>query len=126
MALASAAIPALDSPPDALEAQTDAQGGPVARAVSQADEALLAQLKVSEEASRSGYDRRLFRHWVDDDDDDCDAREEILIAESTVPAQVEEDSCKILSGSWLSEYDGKVKTVAGRVDVDHVVPLAEA
>jgi hypothetical protein len=48
----------------------------------------LAQLQIAAEAPRAGYDRGLFRHWIDDDDDGCNARDEVLIAESDPPARL--------------------------------------
>jgi hypothetical protein len=34
--------------------------------------------------------------------------------------------CKLTGGKWLSAYDGKTITNASLLDVDHMVPLAEA
>ncbi|GAB2823934.1 hypothetical protein GCM10022221_22550 [Actinocorallia aurea] len=36
------------------------------------------------------------------------------------------DRCTLTGGSWVSYYDGVEVTEAGRLDVDHMVPLAEA
>jgi hypothetical protein len=129
MALASAAIPTIDSNitreatrPSAVSTASPPPGA----AISADDEALLAQLKVAAESPRTGYNRRAFRHWVDDDGDGCNAREEVLIAESRPRPALEPGSCRVLSGRWFSEYDGLTETVPRRVDVDHLVPLAEA
>jgi hypothetical protein len=34
--------------------------------------------------------------------------------------------CKLTGGKWISAYDGKTITNASQLDVDHLVPLAEA
>ncbi|WP_395690634.1 HNH endonuclease family protein [Nocardioides sp.] len=70
----------------------------------------------------SGYDRDLFRHWVDADGDCQDTREEVLVAESRVPI----GGCTITTGEWFSWYDGATWTAASDVDIDHLVPLKEA
>ena len=80
-------------------------------------------LRVAPEVT-SGYDRDLFRHWVDADGDGCHAREETLIAESVGPVTVTGD-CEI-SGSWFSAFDGETTTNPSNFDVDHMVPLKEA
>ena len=72
----------------------------------------------------SGYDRDLFRHWVDADGDGCHAREETLIAESVGPVSVTGD-CDI-QGTWFSAFDGETTTNSSNFDVDHMVPLKEA
>jgi hypothetical protein len=78
------------------------------------------------EAERGdGYDRDLFRHWVDADGDGCDTRKEVLIAESLEPVQTG-SSCAILSGRWYSIYDNTETTDSSRFDIDHVVALKEA
>ncbi|CAM5380520.1 HNH endonuclease [Streptomyces californicus] len=75
--------------------------------------------------SREGYQRTSFKHWVDEDRDGCSTRAEVLIAESRVPATVE-PRCKVLAGQWYSYYDGVTLEAPGGLDIDHVVPLAEA
>ncbi len=81
------------------------------------------QLTVRAEVT-SGYDRDLFRHWVDADRDGCHAREETLIAESVGQVSVSGD-CDI-RGSWFSAFDGETTTNPSNFDVDHMVPLKEA
>lgn len=88
--------------------------------------ALLAQLRVAPEDPRTGYDRDLFPHWIDADGDRCDTREEVLIAESRTPAQVDPYGCKVVAGDWFSIYDGVTKDQPSELDIDHVVALAEA
>jgi putative cell wall-binding protein len=72
-----------------------------------------------------GYDRDLFRHWIDADRDGCDARREVLIVESTTPVQVG-SGCSITGGTWFSAYDGGTTTDASSFDIDHMIPLKEA
>ncbi len=71
---------------------------------------------------RRGYDRDKFRHWIDANGDCQDTRDEVLDAES----RVEVSGCDIAAGRWRSYYDGEVWTDASDVDIDHLVPLAEA
>ena len=86
---------------------------------------LLDELTVTAEHD-SGYDRDLFRHWVDADGDGCDARREVLITEAVTAPSVG-SGCSLSGGEWLSRYDGKTTTGNGSAfDVDHMVPLAEA
>lgn len=80
-------------------------------------------LRVAPEVT-SGYDRDLFRHWVDANGNGCHAREETLIAESVGPVSVTGE-CDI-SGSWFSAFDGETTTNPSNFDVDHLVPLKEA
>ncbi|MFB7228536.1 HNH endonuclease family protein [Streptomyces fimicarius] len=75
--------------------------------------------------SREGYQRTSFKHWVDEDRDSCNTRMEVLIAESRVPATVE-PRCKVTAGQWYSYYDGVTLEAPGGLDIDHMVPLAEA
>ena len=87
---------------------------------------MLVGLRVAPEGARTGYQRELFNHWVDADRDGCDAREEVLIAESRSMAQVDPYGCKVLEGDWYSLYDGLTFTDPAELDIDHMVPLAES
>lgn len=73
----------------------------------------------------SGYDRSFFKHWIDANKNGCDTRAEVLIAEAVVKPKVGK-KCKLTGGKWISAYDGKTLTDASKLDVDHLVPLAEA
>lgn len=74
---------------------------------------------------RTGYVRDKFKLWVDADGDGCDTREEVLIAEAVDPPTIG-SSCALTGGSWYSYYDAVTWTDKGRIDIDHLVPLAEA
>ena len=73
----------------------------------------------------SGYDRSLFKHWIDADKNGCNTRAEVLISEAVVKPKVDK-KCKLTGGKWLSPYDKKSISNASQLDVDHLVPLAEA
>lgn len=73
------------------------------------------------------YDRGEWKHWVDEDGDCQDARQEALIAESETPVTyTNEDRCRVASGSWDGPYTGESFTDPGDLDIDHMVPLANA
>ena len=74
----------------------------------------------------AGYSRELFRHWIDADRDRCTTRQEVLIAESLTPAQVDAFGCAVIAGDWFSAFDGLTHTDPGDLDIDHLVPLKEA
>ncbi|WP_407286452.1 HNH endonuclease family protein [Streptomyces sp. BP-8] len=84
----------------------------------------IGRLKVARE-SRTGYQRDKFHLWIDADHDGCDTRKEVLLAEAVVKPR-KGKNCKLTSGKWRSAYDGKTLTNARQLDIDHVVPLAEA
>jgi pimeloyl-ACP methyl ester carboxylesterase len=85
---------------------------------------LLARLIVAPE-NRTGYNRDLFVHWIDADGDGCDTRREVLIEEAVAAPWVL-PGCQLVGGSWFSLYDGLPFLNAGGLDIDHLVPLAEA
>lgn len=70
-----------------------------------------------------GYSRDRFPHWIVQPDG-CDTRETVLKRDGT--AVRTGAKCKILSGKWRSPYDGKTFTDPAGLDIDHVVPLANA
>ncbi|MGW6604250.1 HNH endonuclease family protein [Streptomyces sp. NPDC055036] len=81
-------------------------------------------LPVAEE-SREGYKRSSFKHWTDADRDGCDTRQEVLKAESRIEPTIGA-GCKVTAGEWYSYYDGVTVTSPSGVQIDHMVPLAEA
>jgi hypothetical protein len=62
---------------------------------------------------------------VDADKDSCNTRAEVLLAESRIDPTTE-PGCKVTAGEWYSYYDGVTVTTPGGLDIDHMVPLAEA
>ncbi|MEU0221854.1 HNH endonuclease family protein [Streptomyces sp. NPDC006265] len=82
----------------------------------------LATLTVATE-NRTGYDRDLFPHWITQSGT-CNTREVVLKRDGTNVQQ--NSSCAATSGSWYSPYDGATWTAASDLDIDHLVPLAEA
>ncbi|CAM5278343.1 HNH endonuclease family protein [Streptomyces] [Streptomyces griseus] len=101
-----------------------AQAAPTPEVTTLADAVGLVQVT---EEDRTGYTRTKFKHWNSGDDagDGCNTRAEVLIAEAVVAPTVEA-GCKLTGGTWRSYYDGQEVTSAGSLDIDHMVPLAEA
>ncbi|MGW3627373.1 HNH endonuclease family protein [Streptomyces sp. NPDC000880] len=83
----------------------------------------LGQLTVKAEGSSTGYSRDLFPHWITQSGA-CNTREVVLKRDGQNVQQ--DSSCAAVSGTWYSEYDGATWSLASDVDIDHVVPLAEA
>jgi hypothetical protein len=82
----------------------------------------LASLTVATE-NRTGYSRDLFPTWITISGT-CNTREYILKRDGT--NVVTNSACTATSGSWYSPYDGATWTAASDLDIDHLVPLAEA
>ncbi|MFJ2738188.1 HNH endonuclease family protein [Streptomyces sp. NPDC087440] len=83
------------------------------------------QVLIIQDESRAGYDRSKFRHWVDADKDGCDTRSEVLLEEAFLPAR-QGPKCTVSGGEWYSSYDNTYVGDAKKLDIDHLVPLAEA
>ena len=98
------------------EASAETYSAPLREAV--------ADLPVASEV-HAGYSRDLFVHWVDDDGDGCDTRNEVLIAEADDAVTVG-PRCRLSGGRWFSYYDRLSWAVPSDLDIDHMVPLAEA
>jgi hypothetical protein len=109
--LASGAIVGVPS-----AAQAASYSAPLSQAV--------ADLSVASEV-RTGYDRDLFKLWTDADGDGCSTRNEVLIAEAEEAPGVG-SGCALSGGRWFSYYDGVSQTAPADLDIDHLVPLAEA
>ena len=71
----------------------------------------------------AGYDRDLFPHWSTVQSP-CDTRETVLQRDGS--GVVTDSSCRATGGRWYSVYDAVWVEDSSSVDIDHVVPLAEA
>jgi hypothetical protein len=86
----------------------------------------LKTLKIAPE-DRTGYVRTKFTHWVNSDGNKlgCDARKEAIIRDAITKPKVDK-GCVLTGGTWVSAYDNLPIDKASSLDVDHMVPLAEA
>jgi hypothetical protein len=75
-------------------------------------EAAIDRLPVGAPQAANPYERTQFPHWIEITPG-CDTRCTVLDRQRS-PA------------GWLSAYDGYVATRPGELEIDHVVPLAEA
>ncbi|MDX3488326.1 HNH endonuclease family protein [Streptomyces sp. ID05-18] len=100
------------------------QAAPAAEVTTLAD--AVGLVRVTEE-DRTGYTRSSFKHWNSGEHatDGCNTRAEVLLSEAVIAPTVEA-GCKLTGGTWISYYDGQEVTSAGSLDIDHMVPLAEA
>jgi len=83
----------------------------------------LDALTVAPPQSMRGYSRDRFPHWIEQPDG-CSTREEVLKRDGT--GVQTGANCTVTAGTWLSRYDNKQVTDAGKLDIDHMVPLANA
>ena len=73
------------------------------------------------------YDRDDWLHWIDEDDDCQNTRHEVLIDESRSAVTYKNDrQCQVKAGLWLGRFTGATVTEASELDIDHLVPLANA
>ncbi|MFF3287261.1 HNH endonuclease family protein [Streptomyces sp. NPDC003023] len=100
-----------------------AQAAPPTPVTASTARSYLSQLTVAAEGSTSGYSRDLFPHWITQSGN-CNTREVVLKRDGSNVQQ--DSSCAATSGSWYSSYDGATWYAASDVDIDHIVPLAEA
>lgn len=81
------------------------------------------RLEVAPEVRR-GYDRDLFVHWTAQGEG-CDTRDRVLLDEARSAPTVGA-GCSLSGGRWFSYYDGETVEDSSALDIDHMVPLAEA
>ncbi|WP_020418525.1 DUF1524 domain-containing protein [Amycolatopsis sp. ATCC 39116] len=84
--------------------------------------ASLAGLPIAPEDTGAHYDRDDWPHWSTVHGT-CNAREQALLDQGQgVRADAE---CRPITGTWVSPYDGVTVTDPSKLDIDHLVPLAE-
>jgi hypothetical protein len=108
--------------PSMLDPGASSSGGPPGPAPSAVGQQL-AELTVGTGLTMSGYSREKFPHWIGQGGG-CDTRDVVLEHQgSGVHAT---SDCRITSGGWTSPYDGKRYSDPQKLQIDHVVPLANA
>lgn len=82
----------------------------------------LSQLTVASASSMKGYSRDRFPHWRSVGKN-CDVRDSVLKRDGT---EIKLSGCNVVGGSWTSAYDGRKFSDPTGLDIDHMVPLANA
>ncbi|TDB79491.1 HNH endonuclease [Micromonospora sp. KC721] len=82
----------------------------------------LAELTVAKAGSMRGYSRARFPHWQKTGKN-CDVRDTVLQRDGK---DIRLSGCNVVAGHWESAYDGRTFTDPSSVDIDHMVPLANA
>ena len=98
------------------------QAGPASTTDAADATAALAGLKVTKDGSMRGYSREKFPHWRGTGEN-CDVRDSVLKRDGT---KVKVSGCNVVAGTWKSVYDGQTLNSPTKVDIDHMVPLANA
>ena len=83
----------------------------------------LDALTVSPPRTTTDYDRDRFPHWAAQGGG-CDTRESVLKRDGAGVTTTA--NCEIADGRWVSAYDNETVTDPSEIDIDHVVPLADA
>ncbi|HEX3778508.1 MAG TPA: HNH endonuclease family protein [Pseudonocardiaceae bacterium] len=84
----------------------------------------LGALPVAADGSMAGYSRDRFGDGWATQPDGCSTRVDVLVDQST--ATVTRHHCTVTAGRWVSLYDGLTETDPHALDIDHLVPLADA
>ncbi|MDW5325605.1 HNH endonuclease family protein [Plantactinospora sp. KLBMP9567] len=85
-------------------------------------QAQLDRLTVAGAGSMRGYSRERFPHWRNAGKN-CDVRDTVLQRDGT---GIKLSGCNVVGGRWSSRYDKRTLTDPSDVDIDHMVPLANA
>lgn len=92
----------------------------------------LDQLRVAEPGMLAGYVRDcgngracLFgRPWLDTDNDGCDQGSQVLIRD-LADVERKPGRCAVTAGTLIDPYTGQLVTSVSKIQIDHVVSLAE-
>lgn len=71
------------------------------------------------------YNRKDWKHWIDEDGDCQSTRHEVLAASSKIPVTYR-DGCSVETGEWYDPYSGQTFTSSKDLDIDHFIPLSNA
>lgn len=78
----------------------------------------LESLTIANANEDVSYNRSDWKHWTGSP---CNTREEVL-KEQGVDVQTDKE-CRSVSGTWNDPYSDEVFKEAGKLDIDHVIPL---
>ncbi|MBO0871659.1 MAG: HNH endonuclease [Micromonosporaceae bacterium] len=106
--------------PDQAPGATGPGAGATAGAATSSD---LDSLTVADHLPMAGYSRDKFHIWAEQGNG-CNTREVVLKRDGQ--AVRTGAGCKVTSGTWRSPYNGRTYTDPLKLDIDHVVPLANA
>jgi hypothetical protein len=101
---------------------TPGQGLETGPANSGSTKVALTNLKVAAARPMTGYSRDRFSHWRKAGSN-CDVRDTVLERDGK---NVQKSGCNVTGGEWFSVYDGLTATDPLKIDIDHMVPLANA
>lgn len=123
--------PALEAAPTPPPARTAVIPGPVTPTpiptMPPAASTIILRLAIAPANAEIPYDRDDWKLWIDADDDCRNTRHEVLLSESTIAAEFGDTrQCKVVAGNWIDPFTGNVFTDPGDLDIDHMVPLANA
>ena len=82
----------------------------------------LESLIIAAHRPMTGYSRDRFPHWRSAGSN-CNVRDTVLARDGK---DIKKTGCNVTGGVWTSLYDNVTVTVATEVDIDHMVPLANA
>lgn len=86
----------------------------------------LAALRIAPPGGMAGYSRDQFGHsWDTQPGSACDTRE-IVLHQQGQNVTSDPKTCRVTAGTWVSLYDGVTVHDARQLDIDHLVPEAEA
>jgi len=72
------------------------------------------------------YSRSDYQHWIDEDRDCQNTRQEVLISESIEKIELDSKGCKVIAGKWYDPYTDQYFNDPKELDIDHFVPLKHA
>ena len=86
---------------------------------------ILNDLKVANDCRAPNYSRKEWHHWIDEDGDGKNTRQEVLFSESLISPTLRADGKKVISGRWYDPYTDNLFAKPENLDIDHFVPLGE-
>lgn len=113
LGVATGCVP-VDEPVTGPSRDSGGSGGNAARQ--------LDELTVATAGSMRGYSRDRFPHWRDAGRN-CDVRDTVLERDGK---DIDVSGCNVVGGRWTSVYDNRDFSDPSDVDIDHMVPLANA